>query len=142
MGVAGELQVEAGGLGRLGAARLVREQQAQRARGGLPASARAGSLALARSKWPALKSLTPATHQRRLAAPDRHMLVGEHREPEPAQLGHPGGGARVVLVVAGDEEGAFARTQVGERGDVRRELAHRAVDQVAGDRHQVGVEAR
>ncbi len=61
VGVAAELEVEARGLGRGGAARLVREQDSQRRAGGLPASAARGSLAWSRSKWPALKSVTPAT---------------------------------------------------------------------------------
>ena len=52
----------------------------------------------------------------------------------------PRGRARVVLVVAGDEEGAVARTQPAQRLDLRRELAHAAIDQIAGDRDGVGVE--
>ena len=44
-------------------------------------------------------------------------------------------------MVAGDEEAAFARAQAGERRDVVGEVAHRAVDQVAGDGDDVDLEA-
>ena len=44
-------------------------------------------------------------------------------------------------MVAGDEEAALLRAQAGERRDVIGELGHRAIDQVAGDRDPVAVEA-
>jgi len=41
-------------------------------------------------------------------------------------------------VVAGDEKAAVARLEAGERRHMARQLGHAAVDQVAGDGHQVG----
>src|ERR1700690_4467000 len=61
-------------------------------------------------------------------------LVGEHPGGEPSIR------PRIVLVVAGDEEGAVPGAQTAQRLDQRAELLHGAVHEVAGDDDQVGLE--
>ena len=69
------------------------------------------------------------------------VLVQQHRHPAPAELEDPCLRAGVVLVIAGDEERAMARRELRQRRDVPRQLAHIAVDEVAGHRDHVGLEA-
>ena len=70
----------------------------------------------------------------------KYELESEGRRFQPAQFVDPGVGAAVVLVVARDEEGAVLRLQASEVGHVVRELGHRAVHQIPGDGHEVGLE--
>jgi len=81
-------------------------------------------------------------HQRPagIAGGNHHMLVQQHRQPQAPQLVDPGRGARIVFMVAGHEKRAVARTQVGQRRHLRGQLVHPAIDQVAGDRHHIGLQ--
>ena len=71
---------------------------------------------------------------------NHHMLVQQHRQPEPAQLHNPGIGARVILVVAGHKIRAVTRAQISQRRHMRRQLADLAVDQITGNGHQVSLQ--
>ena len=75
----------------------------------------------------------PGQHQGLPLAFKHDVFIEKHGHVQPAQLVDPGMGAGVVLVVAGDEEHAVLRAHPAERRDVRRELGHAAVDEVARD---------
>jgi hypothetical protein len=60
--------------------------------------------------------------------------------PQAPQLGDPGLGAGVILVVARHEEHTQARAQIGDRRRVFAQGRHAAIDQIARDRHDVRVE--
>src|SRR5262249_15144530 len=75
-----------------------------------------------------------------VAIADADMLVSEHADPEAIELRDPLIDARVVLVVAGDEEDAMFGAKLSERRDFIAESGHRAIDEIAGDHHDVGVE--
>ena len=79
-------------------------------------------------------------HQPRAAVLDHHMLVVQDADAQARQFRQPGIDTGVILVIAGDEEAAVARLQASQRGHVPAQFGHAAVDQVAGDRHQVGLE--
>ena len=67
-----------------------------------------------------------------------HVLILEHRESEPSNLARPRTLARVILVIARDEECAMARGERWKRRRVAGQLLDRSVDQVAGDRDEIG----
>ena len=109
MRVAGELQVEAGGLGRRGAARLVREQQPHRRVGRARRRAPpAGSLACGAVEVAGAEvgdagddeSMRRRGGRRRARSAGRRGRAGAARATHAARAG-------VVLVVAGDEERAL-----------------------------------
>jgi hypothetical protein len=75
-----------------------------------------------------------------MPAIDPHALVAQHPHAELAQVREPRLDARVVLVVAGHEERAVRRPQLGERRDHVAESRDRPVDEIAGDRDEVGRE--
>src|SRR5262249_18463108 len=69
---------------------------------------------------------------------DRDALVAQRADAERGERLAPLARAGVVVVVPGDEVDAAARAQRGERLDLRGEQRRVAVDEVAGDRDQVG----
>ena len=71
---------------------------------------------------------------------NRDPFVAEHANAEPLKLAQPRVGARKVLVIAGNEEDAVARAQFGEWRDRVAQHADAAVDEIAGDRDDVGRE--
>ena len=83
-------------------------------------------------------SLTPASTSSGAIVLQHHVLILEHRESEPSNLTRPRTLAGVVLVIARDEECAVAGGEVGQRRRVAGQLLHRSVDQVAGDRDEIG----
>ena len=83
-----------------------------------------------------------AGHDDLVIAVNQHdVLVHQHVHAQALELLRPRVRARVVLVIARDEVRAVARAQARQRRDVRRELRHAAVDQVAGHGDHVGIEA-
>jgi hypothetical protein len=66
-------------------------------------------------------------------------FVAQRTDAEARDLVDPALVARVVLVVAGDEEGSVPSAQATQRLYGRAQLFDRPVDQVAHDRDQVGV---
>src|SRR6185369_1656691 len=67
------------------------------------------------------------------------VLVHQHAQPEPPDLGYPRAHARVIFVISGDEEGAVARRQARQAFGVPREFHDGAVDEIAGDGDHVSV---
>ena len=88
MGVTAELQVEAGCFGRVGAARLVREQQPERRR---PAAGERGAriARLGPVEMTGTKIGDPGDHERCIAPAQNDVLVHQHDETDPPQLAHP-----------------------------------------------------
>ena len=72
------------------------------------------------------------------AVAQREAFVAQYTDPERAEVREPAVDARVVLVVAGDEEHAVLRAQLRERRDERAELVDRAVHEIASDHDRVG----
>ncbi len=79
--------------------------------------------------------------QRRSVVIQDDVLVDEHARAQALELADPRLGARVVLVVAGDEIGPVPGLEPRERLGVVREVLHAAVDDIAGDRDHVGLQA-
>ena len=86
------------------------------------------------------RSSMPARSKPSSPSPIETRSLRKHANTEPRELFHPRLRAREIFVIAGHEEDAVARAQVGERRDGVAQLAHAAVDQVAGDGDDVGRE--
>ncbi len=72
-------------------------------------------------------------HQLRALMREHDVLVHQHAHAEALELSGPRGLARVVLVIARDEERAVASGEARERRGVARQILHRAIDHIAGD---------
>ena len=83
----------------------------------------------------------PGEQQPAAAPLQQPVSVGEDAEPQPLDLSQPPRGVPVVLVVPADEELAVAGAQLGERSDRVAQRRHRSVRHVAGEGHDVGIEA-
>ena len=140
MGVPRQLNVEPGALGGLGAARLVRQEQPHRCVGRRAGQCGVRVAAVRRIEVVGRVVGHAGQHQAGCAPAQHHVLVHQDAQPQAAQRRDPGVRARVVLVVAGHEIGAVARGELRQRRHVRAQLGHAAVDQIAGDGHDVGVE--
>ncbi len=79
-------------------------------------------------------------HDPRALMREHDVLVHQHAHAEALELGGPGGLARVILVIAGDEERAVPRVKSRERRGVARQVAHRAIDEIARQRDDIGLE--
>ena len=75
----------------------------------------------------------------RLTLSNNDPLVSKHADAERVELLDPIVGARVVLVIAGDEEHAVLCVQIAERRRLIAERRHRAVHEIAGDGDDVGL---
>ena len=71
---------------------------------------------------------------------NRDPFVAEHANAKPLKLVQPCVSARKILVIAGNEENAVARAQFGKWRDRIAQHADAAVDEIAGDRDDVGRE--
>ena len=79
--------------------------------------------------------------QRRPVVIQDDVLVHQHFCAQALELADPLVGARVVLVVARDEIGPVPGLEPRERLGVVREVLHAAVDDIAGDRDHIGLQA-
>src|SRR5258706_405339 len=139
MGMSRELQLVAGLRCVARGAALVGEENfggplRRPARGGLRIAAMRGIEVMRRPVRDA------GDRERRAVVIEHHVLVDEDARAQAAQLADPCVGAGVVLVVAGDDIRAVARFEPREGLRVVREVADRAVDEIAGDRDHVGAE--
>ena len=128
MGVAGDLQVEPGAGGGHRAAGLVSQKHPQgtcwRAQQGGGRVAAVGSIEMG-----GMEVGHPGQHQGggrmvRSVGVQHHMFIEQNRQANAPQLVHPGVGAGVILMVAGDKKGAVARLQPGQRCHVVGQLGH------------------
>ena len=69
---------------------------------------------------------------------DLNILVAQDPHAQMAEVLAPARSVRVVFVVAGHEEGAIWRRQVSQRRDLAIQVFDGAVDEIAGDRDEVG----
>jgi hypothetical protein len=130
-----ELDVDAGELRARDRARVVREQHDRQRRIAIRDRLR-DVLAVA------------GRHRARRRIVDAGEREPGHRDVRVAQIPHaercevrdPRVGVPVVLVVAGDREHAVLRAQATERLDVAGEVANAAVDKIAGQHDQIGLE--
>ncbi len=139
MRVARQLQVVAGrfGLGR--AARLVGQQDA----GNVCRRAGDGRLRVAflgRVETGRVEVGDAGQGQARALVFEDRVLVHQHAQAQAAKFRHPRRGARIVFMVARDEKHAMARAQLAQRRRVRAQLRHRAVDHVARDGDDIGLQ--
>ena len=139
MRMAAQLQMKAGLLRLARAARLMREQHPHRARG---CAVDRGVRVAAPARIEVAGAVVghAGDHDLPDAVAQHDVLVLQHRHAESLQFDDPRRSTAVVLVVAGHEEGAVGRFEPGQRRHVRRQVAHAAVDQVAGHRHHVGAD--
>ncbi|MCY1478288.1 hypothetical protein D9M68_117060 [compost metagenome] len=141
VGMAGQLQVETGFRRGGSGAWLVRQQHARPGvcRGAGDGAVRVAAVAFVEAAGGVVGHA--AEYQRVAVVLQHHVFVHQHAHAQPAQLIDPRFRAGVVLMVAGDEVGAVARLQPGQRRGVGGQFAHGAVDQVAGDGDGVGLQA-
>ena len=90
------------------------------------------------------RSVVDAREIEAVVAADANVLVAQHAHAElRAEVRDPRVGARVVLVVARDEEDAVLGTQLRERARrARASVVDGAVDEIARDGDEIGRSAR
>src|SRR3546814_1689493 len=82
------------------------------------------------------------TDEHALAVVFQHFVfIEQHAQPKTAAFVQPGVDAVVVLVIAGDVIAAVPRTQLRQRRDMTAQPIDVAVDDVAGQRNQIGIES-
>ena len=69
---------------------------------------------------------------------DRDVLVPQDAYAQLGEVLAPARGVGVIFVIAGHEEGAKAGGQPGQGRDLARQVFHGRVDEIAGDRDDVG----
>ena len=116
--MARELKVEAQSDSRRRTARLMRQQQPQRCAHRNAENRRLGVAALADVEVVHAVVGDPCDHHFVAIVTQHDMLIEQHPQVQASQLGDPGLGTAVLLVVAGDEERAVARPQRGQRRHV------------------------
>src|SRR4051812_45741107 len=69
------------------------------------------------------------------------MFVEQHVQTEAPEFSNPRSRPRVVLVIAGDQKCAMAGSEPAQRSRMTTELANGSVDDITGDRNEIGTQA-
>ncbi len=140
VGVSGELETDPEGLGVQHRPRLVGQQDQLSAGVAIAEGAPERLLGREPTVMNGGAVVDPGQIESNGTVVNSHPLVAQHPNAESIELAQPGFRTRKIFMVAGHEKHAVRCPERGQRRDGGRELCDRPVNEIAGDRDEVGRE--